>query len=290
MVAAPTPSQIARIAALLGELPRAWRRVTGGYTPASRWVAQLAARSVFVKIATTPVTARMMDGEFTGYAAIGGPFVPRLVATEMHDEEPILIIEDLSYADWPPPWTTARVDAVLAALDALHRSHAPGLRPFADVQRTMPGGWQTVAEDPAPFLALGLVSAGWLAAALPGLIAAERSCRPEGDSPTHFDVRSDNICFVDGAARLVDWSGACLANGDVEIGAWLPSLVFEGGPPPEAILPGRPDIAAFVSGYFAARAGLPDIPDAPFVRRVQRKQVSTALPWAIRALRLDAPS
>jgi len=49
-----------------------------------------------------------------------------------------------------------------------------------------------------------------------------------------------------------------------------------------------PEVAAWVSGFFAARAGLPDIPDAPSARRVQREQLSTALPWAQRALHLGA--
>ena len=53
-------------------------------------------------------------------------------------------------------------------------------------------------------------------------------------------------------------------------------------------MPGAPEVAALVSGFFASRAGLPIIPDAPFVRRVQREQLSTALPWVQRALGLPA--
>ena len=41
-----------------------------------------------------------------------------------------------------------------------------------------------------------------------------------------------------------------------------------------------------VSGFFAARAGLPEIPVAPHVRGLQRAQLRAALPWAIRALGL----
>jgi len=40
------------------------------------------------------------------------------------------------------------------------------------------------------------------------------------------------------------------------------------------------------AGFFAARAGLPEISDAPQVRTVQRQQLETALPWAARALDL----
>jgi hypothetical protein len=89
--------------------------------------------------------------------------------------------------------------------------------------------------------------------------------------------------------KFIDWAAASLGNPRLDLGGWLPSLAFEGGPPPDDVLPDAPEIAAWVSGYFAARAGLPIIADAPFVRRVQREQLSTALPWAIRALKLSEP-
>jgi len=38
--------------------------------------------------------------------------------------------------------------------------------------------------------------------------------------------------------------------------------------------------------YFASAEGLPGISDAPRVRLVQQQQLSTALPWAVRALEL----
>ena len=63
-------------------------------------------------------------------------------------------------------------------------------------------------------------------------------------------------------------------------------LAYEGGPSPEEAYPAANVFAARVAGFFAARAGEADIPDAPFVRRVQREQLSTALPWAVRVLGL----
>jgi hypothetical protein len=85
---------------------------------------------------------------------------------------------------------------------------------------------------------------------------------------------------------LVDWSCTSLGNGPLDTGFWLPSLQQEGGPSPETILPGRPDIAAHVSGYFANRAGLPDVPDSPGLRRMQQQQLGPALAWVVRALDL----
>jgi thiamine kinase-like enzyme len=143
-----------------------------------------------------------------------------------------------------------------------------------------------VAADPESFLALGVADAVWLERALPTLIPYEESCPTAGDSLAHWDLRSDNICITAGRAVFIDWNSACLANPRLDLGFWLPSLAYESGIEPEKILPDAPDVAARVSGYFAARAGLPKIIDAPRVRTVQRRQLETALPWAARALDL----
>ena len=283
----PSPEVAARAGAVLGWTPTAWRPVIGGYTPAARYVASAGGERAFVKVATTPSTAIQLRREGHVYERLAGPFMPRLVGWDDHPAEPLLIIEDLSAARWPPPWDTPSVDAVLERLDAVHATRAP-LPTFAEAHGADMEGWASVAADPAAFLSLGLASPEWLARSLPALIEAEAGCPLEGGTAAHFDVRSDNICLAGDGAKLVDWNGACLGNPDLDLGFWLPSLRFEGGPAPEEVLPSAPQVAAVVSGYFAARAGLPVIADAPFVRRVQREQLGTALPWVARALKLDA--
>jgi aminoglycoside phosphotransferase (APT) family kinase protein len=136
-------------------------------------------------------------------------------------------------------------------------------------------------------LSLDIVSADWLERSLPVLLQAGAGCDPSGEAVTHWDIRSDNLCLAADGVKLIDWAEACLSNPKLDLGFWLPSLAFEGGPLPEVLLPHEPEIAAWVSGFFAARAGLPEVPDAPFVRRVQRQQLSTALPWVRRSLQLD---
>jgi aminoglycoside phosphotransferase (APT) family kinase protein len=131
-----------------------------------------------------------------------------------------------------------------------------------------------------------MADAGWLEAALPALVELEESCPTAGESLSHWDLRSDNICLTGERAVFVDWNLACLSNPRLDLGFWLPSLAYESGIKPEKILPDAPEVAAWVSGFFAARAGLPIIPDAPRVRFVQRRQLETALPWAVRALGL----
>jgi hypothetical protein len=280
----PSVATSARVSELLEWTPQSWTQAKRGYTPAERYVVRDGRRSAFVKIATTPLTAAMLRQERVAYEAVNDAFRPKLLG--WHDGElPIIILDDLSQAYWPPPWRDEHVAQAIAQIDALHTSRAalPSYDELRDARET---GWQLVARDRAPFLALGVVSANWLDRSLPHLLDAEAACSTQGEAVTHWDIRSDNICFVDRHVKFIDWSEACLSNPRLDLGFWLPSLCFEGGPPPEAILPDAAEIAAWVSGYFAARAGLPDIPDAPLVRRVQREQLSTALPWVIRALGL----
>jgi aminoglycoside phosphotransferase (APT) family kinase protein len=110
-----------------------------------------------------------------------------------------------------------------------------------------------------------------------------------GDCLVHLDVRSDNVCFRDGEAVLLDWPEAAISNPDLDVAFWLPSLEADGGPPPEATLPDAPELAAWVAGFFFWRAAQPPIIDAPHVRPLQLAQSRTALPWAARALGLAPP-
>lgn len=279
------PAHLETVTRILGWEPASLSPVRGGYTPAARFVARRGEQRAFVKVATTPHTATLLRREIAAYRMLAGGPRPKLLGYDADRTLPILIIEDLSGATWPPPWTDSTVSAAIAAIGALHAMQAD-LPSFEAIHGPDSWGWAAVRADPSAFLALGLTTGDWLEGALPALIEAEGACRTAGSAPTHFDLRSDNMCIVAGAVKLIDWSEACLSNPRLDLGFWLPSLAYEGGPPPEAIVPDAPEVAAWVSGYFAGRAGLPEIADAPFVRQVQREQLSTALPWARRALRL----
>jgi hypothetical protein len=239
--------------------------------------------SVFVKAATTDLTARMLRSEMRVYEQLAAPFMPLYYGGDDDGAAPLIVIEDLSEARWPPPWDDRLVEAVVETLALVHGISAPpGIAP----PPAAAAGWETVAEDSKPFLSLGIASAGWLEECLDDLLAAEAACRVDGTALTHFDVRSDNLCLAANGIKLVDWAEARAGNPELDTGFWLPSLAYEGGPLPEEVLPGAPHVAAWVAGYFASRAGLADIPDAPRVRSIQRAQLSIALPWVVRALEL----
>ena len=150
-------------------------------------------------------------------------------------------------------------------------------------------GWHEVAAHPEAFLSIRVASESWLTTCLPTLLEAHDRVEPEGKALVHLDVRSDNICFRADRAVLIDWNNACSGNPDLDIAFWLPSLHHEGGPPPQDILAGAGHLASYVTGYLASRAGLPDLPHTPLVRKLQRAQLNAGLQWTVQELGLPEP-
>jgi len=286
----PVPASVVRRAASrLGKTIAAVRTVPGGYSAAERFVVEWReGGSAFVKAATDADTAAWLRAEHAIYSRVRASFMPALLGWEDDGASPWLAIEDLSRAEWPPPWTAARVDAVLAAMREVAATPHGGLESF-ESRRAEFAGWPIVEKDAGPFLRLRLVTERWLASALPTLLDAEARAVLDGDALLHNDVRSDNLCFAGARVVLVDWNWASRGNAKLDIAAWLPSLELEGGPEPEAILPAEPELACFVAGFYAAHAGLPPPrPGMHDLRALQLRMLRVSLAWAVRALRLPA--
>ncbi len=191
-----------RVAHCLGQPLSRWQPVEGGYTMARRWVVTCAdGSSAFVKAASDALTAGWLRLEYDVYSHIHAPFLPAFLGWDDDGELPLLILEDLSRAAWRPPWTTVRVSQVLDMLQQVAATTPPSTMSSLEAWRPMLSGWARVAQDPAAFLGLRLCSAAWLAHALPSLTAAEAQARLVGDQLVHFDVRSDNLCFVGDVGR-----------------------------------------------------------------------------------------
>jgi Phosphotransferase enzyme family len=202
------------------------------------------------------------------------------------------VLEDLSDAVWPPPWSPELVDGVLATLEQVAAARPPaGLPRLETLREVLASGWRTIAHDAAPFLSIGLCSRDWLGRVLPALIAASDAAVLEGDALVHVDVRSDNLCVRGGRTILVDWNQAAVGNPLFDVVEWLPSLALEGGPSPGQILapPEGVELASLLAGFWACRAGLPPPPTAPLVRELQRGQVEVLLPWLAESLVLPPP-
>lgn len=278
--------------AVRGATPVDWDAVaSGGYARVSaHWRVSLAdGRTAFVKHALTDDAATWLRKERLLYEQVSGTFMPAYLGA-YDDGETLLVLEDLSGATWPPPWSSQRVDAVLSSLDELHATPPPDGIESLESEREDIVGWGLVAANPEPLLATGLCSPAWLDEALPALLEAGAEAELGGEDLLHFDVRSDNLCFLGDRAILVDWNLACRGNGRFDVAFWLPSLRLEGGPDPWDVLPEAGALAAAVAGFFAARAGLRPPSGAPTVREFQRAQAEVALPWAARELGLAKPS
>jgi hypothetical protein len=277
---------------ILGSRVVGVRNVDRGYTHQVRCVARLEdGRTVFVKQAVDSQTAEWLEAERAIYEAVHAPFIATMLG--WIENPPTLILEDLSDATWPPPWNSERIEAVYRGLEALASNSPPPVTtsPIAEHRWAQAPGWAAVAGDPSEFLALRVCSPRWFERAIPHLVAAEAAAPLAGESLLHGDIRSDNLCLRNGHAVFVDWNIATVGNPVVDIAFWLPSLAAEGGPTPDqSIVPMPPELAAFVAGFFAVRAGQPAIPHAPLVRQVQRAQLEVALPWAARQLALPPPT
>jgi hypothetical protein len=281
-----TPDLLARFERTLGQPLTILNVIRRGYTPALRLRARLQDGStVFIKSATTSLTAEWLRQELPVYTTLDAPFLCRMIAWEDEGEFPFLVLEDLSEAFWPPPWNAHRIGLVRDMLSQLASFSLPGLTPLEE-ESTLTDGWKEVAADPEAFLGLEWASRGWLERALPVLLAIDGKQVLRGEALTHTDVRSDNLCFLGDRAILVDWNWTRRGHASADLAFWLPSLEREGGPAPESLLPEGAPFAALISGYLAGRAGLPIIPDAPLVRKIQYEQLLSALPWAVRALGL----
>jgi hypothetical protein len=257
----------------------------GGYTLMEHWLIELAdGTRAFAKVAVDEPTAGFLRDEHRTYSQVSARFIPDLLAWDDDGELPILVIDDLSEAHWPPPWRPGDAEAVLDALGALHETEPPSDLPVLtwDDLHT----WREVEADPESFLSLGLCTESWLVDSLPELIAATDRAPIGGESFLHLDVRSDNVCIRGGQALLVDWNWAALANPAVDAAFWAPSLFVEGGPTPLELQPQAGDLTAVVSGFFAPIAGRSPPDGAPTVRPLQLAQLKVALPWAVDVLGL----
>jgi Phosphotransferase enzyme family len=258
-----------------------------GYSNNRHFVVRLSDdRPTFVKQAVDAQSAKWLRAEYATYSKLKGPWLPEVIGWHDDGEHPVLLLEDLSDCSYPPPWTPERIDLVRATLaDLASYPLPPGFPPASQTGFTG-FGWSTVADDPEPFLGLGMCSRSWLDEALPVLLEAATLEHLDGDSVVHLDVRSDNMFFRDDRVILVDWNLAAAGNPEIDVAFWLPSVTMEGGPEPDSIGRLQPEVVALVAGFFAGRAGLPIIPTVPKVRDVQRRQLEVALPWAVRGLDL----
>ncbi len=133
---------------VLGSEAVSWTRVvSGGWTRNEHWTLGLADGTLaFAKVASIDPSPAWLRDERHVYSCVSGPFMPRLLGWE-DGEQPLLLLEDLADAYWPPPWRDGDVDAVLEVLAAVAATAPTGELP-AFTAEGWPG-WRDVEHDPS---------------------------------------------------------------------------------------------------------------------------------------------
>jgi hypothetical protein len=231
----------------------------------------------------------------------------------------MLVLDWIESAFDVPPWSEPRLGAVLQALARFHAgtpSRAAAMLERAEEFALFnvfnrPRGWATLATDRSArerFLSLFAepeAAASWFAAQSPTLVEHEASSTSIGGPRAwvHQDIRSDNLLFNEpDQVRFVDWPFLAFGPVVMDVAFLAPSVEAEGGPPPEVTMAlyqqasgQRLDsralriASATIAGFFAIRAGEPELEGLPRLRWIQRRQLIPALAWACRLLGGEPP-
>ena len=279
-----------------GGRPRSVRDLAGGFSPGATAILEWPERAVFVKAVgpeLNPDSPAMHRREAVISAALPtSPRFPRLLATYDDGRWVALAFEAVDGRPPHHPWDPGELAAVAAALAALHEELTPSPRARARTPRRLrPAALRRLgrarhpsaprrASTPGPprtWIGWPSLESGW-----------PEACA--GATLVHGDVRADNVLLAGGEVVFVDWPHGSVGNPAFDVVGWAPSVVLEGGPPPEELLAGHgpscrvdPDVVtvllAAVSGFFVAHSLEPAPPGLPTLRRFQAAQGEVALDW-----------
>ncbi len=297
----------------------------GGYGPSATFILLTAQGRKFFCKGTHPgftdLGKAAFHSELAYYSSIPelAEFGPAFRGAAHHEAWHLLVLDYVQRAIEVPPWTVEAFRGAITMLARFHTrtpAHATELLPVAEDQTDFMGlyhaatGWKSLTNSVrrAEFLALFSdpdVAARWLGEHFDDFVALEAQASRIGGprSWVHHDVRSDNLLFSSAdKPMLVDFP--FLAHGPtlMDMVSFLPSVAGEGGPDPadglhmyEEVREYHFDLrdlavtVATVAGFFAARAGQPDIPGLPRLRWVQKLQLFPSLNWLCRLMELNPP-
>jgi len=266
--------------------------MVAGHTHAEKWLVELPdGRSAFVKAGVEESARAQIERETSILEAVAAPYMPRLHGAASEDDWTVAVLEDLSGAQWPPPYPddgTALLESVaqLAATPpppCLRRR--PSGRPFGTY-------WHRIAADPAPVLAHRLFSAAWLEDAAPILDAAESHAQLAGNDFVHDDVWASNVCYAQRGAVLIDWASASVGDGRIDKAYALLSIRSSGVRPPSVGFPDEAAYAALLAGANAYQAAQPideSIQHGDVLRAGWLHDLAYALDWVCELLELPPP-
>jgi len=278
-----------------GDAPTSVRDLPGGFSPGATSILEWPGRTVFVKAVGQELNSEspsMHRREAVVSAALPrSPRFPRLL--EVFDDSEWVALAFDAVDGRPPhhPWDPVELGRVADGLSAMHAeltpSPAPDLDPLSVRAVQLFGGWSTLVTLGAP-----AELDPWAAAHLDRLAELEAGW-PEacvGETLVHGDVRADNVLVTEDRVVFVDWPFGSVGNPAFDVIAWAPSVVLEGGPPPEELLAlceasRRADADAMtvlltaICGFFVSHSLQPAPPGLPTLRAFQAAQGAVALDW-----------
>ncbi|HVC35756.1 MAG TPA: hypothetical protein VNL16_19785 [Chloroflexota bacterium] len=304
----------------LGAEVRRGNRVWGGYGPSPTYRLRLAdGRGVFFK-AVAPMSNDFIraahaqeEQVYRELSALIADWAPAFLGSFACASWEVILLEDLGPKS-APPWSPGLVRRVAYALADFHQATRgvalPAWLPGPKRHLLTPARlWEWTRQE-SDFQALANLAGErsdearrWLESALPALRRASRTLAEVGGESVllHRDVRSDNLRWVAGRLRLLDWPHAGVGPAEADAVEFAQSVTVEGGIAPETVLGWyaeralvRPEaldgVVAALAGFFAEAAPQPDIPGLPRLRPFQRRQLQVTLAWASRRLGLDEPT
>jgi hypothetical protein len=288
----PPQEVVKAVADATGTTPTSWQHVVAGYTHAEKWLVELGDRTAFVKASANTVARGQIEREAAIVEAVAASYMPRCYGSATVGEWAVLVLEDLSAGEWPPPYP----DRGKALLETV--THVAATPPPPWLHRRPEGRphgtyWQRIAADPAPVLANGPFSAAWLEAAQPVLDAAESRATLSGDDLVHDDVWAGNVCYVERGAVLIDWPSAAIGDRRIDLAYAVLSIRASGAGPPRIDFPDEAAYAALLAGanaYQAAQPVNPLIAHGDALRDGWLFDLDYALSWACELLDLPPPN
>lgn len=278
-----------------GGAPTDVRDLYGGFSPGATARLECPRGAIFVKAVGAPLNPQSPElhrREVVVSAALpASPSFPVLLESFDDGEWVALAFEAIDGRLPRHPWDRDELATVLAALEAAHEALTPSPAAhletaelhFADVL----SGWSELAAADVP---AGLDP--WCRTHMARLVDLEARWPDAIAGPTlvHGDIRSDNIILSPDGPVFVDWPHAAVGAPVFDVVAWAPSVVLEGGPPPEDLVAGhRPSreadpevltvLLAALSGFFVAHSLRPPPPGLPTLRPFQAAQGEVAVAW-----------
>ncbi|HXC55611.1 MAG TPA: aminoglycoside phosphotransferase family protein [Rhizomicrobium sp.] len=307
-----------RIAALIGEPIAGGEIAWGGYGPTASFVLTTVSGARHFCKGTHPGNTKEGHAavlqecanlvRFAELARFGAGYRGMVEAGGWH----LAVLEFVPRGAGVPPWTAHAVDQVFARIAEFHAATPVGARATlgdrsASDLLAKTQNWHSL-RDPAVrgrFIALfedAGAAAQWLDPHLDRLIARTHDGAALGGPQgwVHMDIRSDNMIFAaDGRLLLVDWPVLSYGPQLLDVAFFLASLEAEGGPAcaeglrryeaAAGVTFADDDIGAaatIVAGFFAARAGEPEVAALPRLRGLQKRLLFPALRWMCASLAL----